>query len=405
MDNFNPEEALINTKREFGEHGGVSPSLSRSSTFTVMEPGTMPEIFGGIKGPDRGGCYLYSRHFNPTVNLVSRYLAAMEDTQSAMCTASGMSAISCAILQICGAGSHIISGSSIYGGTYALFKDLLPQYNIHTTFVDTSDYEAYEKAIKPETKVIYVESLSNPTLQVPDIKRLSELAKKNNIKLVVDNTFLPVVLSPSRLGADVVVYSMTKFINGASDIIAGAICGTTEFINQLMDVNTGRVMLFGPTLDPRAAYDVIQRIPHLPLRMQEHGRRTLRLTKMLEELNVKVKYPGLSSHPEHEHLTSIFNAGYGYGGVFSIDCETKEKANQLLSVLQNEEDFGYIAVSLGYFDTLMSCSGSSTSSELSDEEQREIGLSPGLLRISTGITGSIEKREEQLKRAVQKILL
>lgn len=404
MTDFNPEEALLNTKREFGEFGGVAPSISRSSTFTVMEPGTMPELFDGRKGPDKG-CYLYSRHFNPTVNLLSRYMAAMEDTEGAKCTASGMSAISCAILQICHSGSHIVSGSSIYGGTYALFKDLLPQYNISATFVNTSDYSAFEEAIKPETKVIYVESISNPTLQVPDIKRISKLAEKNNIKLIVDNTFLPVVLSPKRLGADVVVYSMTKFINGASDIIAGAICGSHEFVNELMDVNTGRVMLFGPTMDPRAAFDIIQRIPHLPLRMQEHGRRTLMLAQMLEDMNIKVKYPGLKSHPDHEYLTSIINEGYGYGGVFSIDCETEERANMLLSELQNVEDFGYIAVSLGYFDTLMSCSGSSTSSEMSDEEQMKIGLSPGLLRISTGLTGSIDRRMEQLKRAIKKVLL
>ncbi|MCP3926144.1 MAG: aminotransferase class I/II-fold pyridoxal phosphate-dependent enzyme [Desulfobacterales bacterium] len=405
MEKFNPEEAILNTKREFGEHGGVSPSLSRSSTFTVKEPGIMPEIFEGIKGPDRGGCYLYSRHFNPTVSLLARYLAAMEDTESAKCTASGMSAIACTVLQICKSGDHIVSGNSIYGGTYALFKDLLPDYNIETTFVDTSDYNAFEKAIKPETKIIYVESLSNPTLQVPDIKRLAVLAKKNDIKLVVDNTFLPVVLSPARLGADVVVYSMTKFINGASDLIAGAICASKEFINELVDVHTGRVMLYGPTLDPRVAFDIIQRVPHLPLRMKEHGSRTLELTEMLNDMGVKVKFPGLKSHPDNKLLSSILNEGYGYGGVFTIDCETEEKANDLLSTLQNEEDFGYIAVSLGYFDTLISCSGSSTSSEMTPEEQKEIGLSPGLVRISTGLTGSIEMRKEQLKRAVTKVLL
>ena len=120
MQSYNPEEALNNVRREFGEHGGVAPSISRSTTFTVMEPGTMPEIFQGLRGPEKGGCFLYSRHFNPTVDVLGRYLAAMEGTEAAMCTASGMSAISCTILQLCKTGDHIVSSDVIYGGTHAL---------------------------------------------------------------------------------------------------------------------------------------------------------------------------------------------------------------------------------------------------------------------------------------------
>ena len=130
---------MVQDKREFGEHGGVAPSISRSSTFTVMEPGTMPDIFQGERGPEKGGCFLYSRHFNPTVDVLSRYVAAMEGTESAICTASGMSAISCTILQLCHSNDHIIASDTIYGGSHALFADLLPQMNIHTTFVDITD--------------------------------------------------------------------------------------------------------------------------------------------------------------------------------------------------------------------------------------------------------------------------
>ena len=133
MATFNPEQSLINARREFGEHGGVAPSISRSSTFTVMDPSTMPEIFRGIKGPESGGCFLYSRHFNPTVDVLSRYLAAMEGTEAAVCTSSGMSAISCTILQICKKGDHIISSDTIYGGTHALLEELLPEFGIQTT--------------------------------------------------------------------------------------------------------------------------------------------------------------------------------------------------------------------------------------------------------------------------------
>ena len=401
MQAFNPEQALIETRREFGEHGGVTPSIARSSTFTVMDPETMPEIFGGVRGPEKGGCFLYSRHFNPTVDILARYLSAMEGTEFAVCTSSGMSAIACTLLQLCQQGDHIVASDTIYGGTHALLADLLPQFGVTTTFVDPTDPKAFEQAITEHTRVLYTETMGNPTLKIADIPALSKLAKGKGVSLVVDNTFTPMIFSPARLGADVVVYSMTKYINGASDLVAGAICATKEMIHRLMDLHTGRVMLLGPTMDPRMAYDIIQRLPHLAIRMREHSRRALAICRRLDELGVTVTYPGLSSFAQHRLATTLINKGYGYGGMFTIDCGTRERADDLLDDLQNKEDFGYIAVSLGYFDTLMSCSGSSTSSEISPEEQQRMGLSPGLVRFSIGYTGTLEKRLEQIERAVK----
>ncbi|MGA6926473.1 MAG: aminotransferase class I/II-fold pyridoxal phosphate-dependent enzyme [Desulfosarcina sp.] len=403
MNHFNPEQALCETRREFGEHGGVTPSISRSSTFTVMDPETMPEIFGGIRGPEQGGCFLYSRHFNPTVDILARYLSAMEGTEFAVCTASGMSAISCALLQLCKNGDHIVSSDTIYGGTHALMEDLLPQFGIETTFVDPVDTAAFEAAIRPNTRVIYTEAVGNPTLKIADIRALSKLAKARDLSLVVDNTFAPMMISPARLGADVVVYSMTKYINGASDLIAGAICATKAMVHQLMDLHTGRVMLLGPTMDTRMAFDIIQRLPHLAIRMREHSRRAMAICRRLEELGVPVVYPGLASFAQYDLATDLINEGFGYGGVFTIDCGTRERADDLLDELQNREDFGYIAVSLGYFDTLMSCSGASTSSEIKAQDQQKMGLSPGLIRLSIGYTGSLEKRMQQMERAVRAV--
>ncbi|OQY29544.1 MAG: cystathionine beta-lyase [Candidatus Cloacimonetes bacterium 4572_55] len=403
MQKHNPEQAMVKIRREFGEHGGVTPSIARSSTFTVVDPGTMPEIFEGLRGPEKGGCFLYSRHFNPTVDVLNRYLSAMEGSEAAVNTASGMSAISCALLQLCVHGDHIVSSDTVYGGTHALLSELLPQMNIHTSFVDPSDTSGFEAAITPKTKVIFTEVMGNPTLKIADIPKLAKLAHDKGIKLVVDNTFTPLIFSPTVLGADVVVYSMTKFINGASDMIAGAICADKDFIYELMDLHTGRVMLFGPTMDPRAAFDLIQRMPHLPLRMQEHSRRALAIAQSLEELGAPVLYPGLKSHPHHELFTSMMNKEFGYGGLLTLDCKTKEKAEKLMSILQNKEEFGLIAVSLGYFDTLMSCSGSSTSSEIPPEDQEKMGLSPGLLRVSIGYTGSLDQRIAQVERAVKKV--
>ena len=399
MTSHNPERALAEARREFCEFGGVCPSVSRSSTFTVMDPNTMPDIFHGVRGPDKGGCFLYSRHFNPTVNVLARYLGAMEGTEFAVCTASGISAIACSLLQICETGSHIISSDTIYGGTHALLGDLIPSMGIETTFVDPCDIQAVENAITTRTKVIFTEVLGNPTLKVADIPTLASLAHDRGIMLVVDNTFTPMIFSPFVLGADVVVYSLTKFINGASDIVGGAICASQEFVSRLMDLHTGRVMLLGPTLDSRAAFDVIQRLPHLAIRMKEHSRRAMAISKNLEEIGAPVAYPGLESSDQHELFTTMMN-GFGYGGMLTIDCKTQERAEDLMRVLQNEERFGFVAVSLGYFDTLLSCSGSSTSSEIPLKDQEKMGLSPGLLRISVGYTGALEDRMAQIGRAV-----
>jgi methionine-gamma-lyase len=403
MNKYNPEQGMWEVKREFGEHGGAVPSIERASTFTVMDPAVMPEIFEGRRGPEKGGCFLYSRHFNPTVDVLDRYLAAMEGTEAAISTASGMAAISCCLLQICKSGDHIVSSDTIYGGSHALLNDLLPEMNIQTTFVDPTDPNNFEQAVQSNTKVLYTETVGNPTLKISDIPALSKLAKRLNLTLVVDNTFTPVIVSPFVLGADIVIYSMTKFINGASDVIAGAICAPKDFVYKLMDLHTGRVMLFGPTMDPRVAFDIIQRLPHLPLRMKEHSRRALAVARHLEKLGAPIVYPGLPSHPQYDLYTSLINEDYGYGGMLTLDCKTRQKAEKLMSILQNKERFGLIAVSLGYFDTLMSCSGSSTSSEIPPEDQEKMGLSPGLVRMAIGYTGSLDERIKQIERAVHSV--
>jgi len=262
MKRFDPRESLADMRHEFGEHGGVNMSISTSTTFTVLDPKTMPKIFEGLLGPDEGGCYLYGRHFNPTVYVLGREFAALEGTEAAYCTASGMSAIVSAILQICNHGDHVVSGAAVYGGTFALLDDYLPaKTNIHTTFVDPTDHAAVEAAFTDRTRVLYVETMSNPTLAVADIPRLAEIAHRKGARLVVDNTFSPLIVSPAQHGADVVVHSVTKFINGASDIIAGVVCGKAEFVASLMDLHMGSLMLLGPTMDPIVAFRVSTRVP------------------------------------------------------------------------------------------------------------------------------------------------
>jgi methionine-gamma-lyase len=400
----NPVETLANTRHEFGEHGGVNMSIEASTTFTAMHPDVLADMFHGEKGPDKGGCYLYGRHFNPTVYSLSRQLAALEGTESAYCTASGMAAISATLIQLCNSGDHIVSANTVYGGTYALMHDMLPVKNgITTTLVDITNLEEVEAAITDKTRVLYAESIANPTLRVADIPALSEIAHRHNLKLVIDNTFSPLIISPKQLGADIVVHSMTKFIGGASDHIAGAICADKEFILELMDLHTGALMLLGPTMDPKVAYDISLRIPHLSLRMAEHGRRAQLFAERLKELGMKVTYPGLSEHPDHELFSELHCADYGYGGILTLDMGTEEAANKLMDMLQNDYHFGYLAVSLGYFDTLMSCSGSTTSSEMTEEDKAEAGISPGLVRMSLGYTGTTEQRWRQLHKALERL--
>ena len=396
-----PIADLAHLRHEFGEHGGVNMSIEASSTFTVIDPETMPALFQGRAGPDKG-CYLYGRHFNPTVYNLGRQMAALAGTDAAYCTASGMGAISAVLLALCDAGDEVVASNAIYGGTHALLHDFLPRKaGITTRFVDITKPDAVAAAITDRTKLVYTETLSNPTLRLANIPRLAEITRARGIPLVVDNTFTPLILRPAELGADVVIHSITKFISGASDIIAGAICGSEAFIGELMDLHTGPLMLLGPTMDPNVAAAISLRIPHLPLRMAAHSERAMTFARRLKKLGIPVNYPGLPTHPDHFVFEQQHCAEYGYGGVFTLDLGDAERANELMSNLQNEQRFGYMAVSLGYFDTLMSCSGSSTSSELSEDDKQAAGISPGLVRMSIGYTGTLEQRWAQFERALQ----
>jgi methionine-gamma-lyase len=399
-----PVETLANTRHEFGEHGGVNMSIEASTTFTAMHPNILAEMFHGERGPDRGGCYLYGRHFNPTVHNLSRQLAALEGTEAAYCTASGMAAIAGTLFQLCNSGDHLVAANTIYGGTYALLHDFLPaKAGITATLVDITDLDAVEAAVTPRTRAIFAESIANPTLRVSNIPALAEIAHRRGLKLVIDNTFSPLLLSPQQLGADIVVHSMTKFIGGASDHIAGAICADKDFILQLMDLHQGALMLLGPTMDPHVAFNINLRIAHLPLRMAEHGRRALLFAERLHELGLAVNYPGLPQHPDHELIRGLHAADYGYGGILTLDMGSEQQADALMDMLQNDYRFGYMAVSLGYYDTLMSCSGSTTSSEMTEEDKATAGISPGLIRMSVGFTGTAEQRWRQLRTALQRL--
>lgn len=396
MNHFNAANE-IQDLQYFGEFGGVNPSISDSSTYTFLSAKTMFDTFEG----NAEGCYLYSRHSSPMNLYLSEALAKMESTEAANVTASGMGAITSVLMQVCKSGDHIISSRTIYGGTYAFMKNFLPPFQIETSFVDINNFESIENAINENTKIIYCESVSNPLLEVADLRKLSEICKRHNLKLIVDNTFSPLTISPTLLGADIVIHSLTKFINGSSDTVGGVYCGSQEFINDTKNVNNGACMLLGPTMDSFRSASILKNLRTLHIRMKQHSHNALFLAERFEEDGLKVSYPGLKSHKNHDLMKSMMHEEYGFGGLLTLDAGTTDKANELMEMMQ-QENLGYLAVSLGFYKTLFSCSGSSTSSEIPEEEREAMGISDGLIRFSIGLDHDIERTYEKMKECMLK---
>ena len=394
---FNPADK-IQDLQYFGEFGGVNPSISDSSTYTFISAKTMLDTFEG----NTDGCYLYSRHSTPSNLYLGEALAAMEGTEAANVASSGMGAITPTILQICGHGDHVVSSRTIYGGTYAFLKNFTPRMGIETTFVDITKLEAVAAAIKPTTKIIYCESVSNPLLEVADIKALSILARKHNLKLIVDNTFSPLSISPAQLGADVVIHSLTKFINGSSDAMGGVVCGTSEFVNSLKSVIDGASMLLGASMDSLRSSSILKNMRTLHIRMKQHSVNASFLADKFEKDGLKTVYPGLISHPSHTLFKAMMNVEYGFGGMLTIDAGSLEKANALMELMQ-EKNIGYLAVSLGFYKTLFSAPGTSTSSEIPEDEREEMGLSEGLIRFSIGLDNNIERTYKVMKTCMLEV--
>ncbi|CAA0839927.1 Methionine gamma-lyase, partial [Striga hermonthica] len=321
-----PAAALADARHEFGEHGGVNMSIEASVTFTVMDPDDLRRINSGELGPEQGN-YIYSRQSNPTVHALGRLMAALEGTEAAYCTASGMSAISSVLLQLCSAGDHVVASRTLYGGTHALLGEFLPRAcGLQVSRVDVRDHEMVRREmVAGRTKVLYFEAMSNPALTVANVPELCRIAHDKGVTVVVDNTFAPMVISAGRLGADVVVHSISKFISGGADILAGAVCGPTNLLNSMMRVEDGAFMLLGPTMNPKVAFELWERLPHLGLRMKEHSRRALEYATRMKKLGLKVIYPGLEDHPDHALFNSISNKEYGYGGILCVDMETQDK--------------------------------------------------------------------------------
>lgn len=322
--------------------------------------------------------YFYGRLGNPTVDALERTITELERGEDAIALASGMAAISAATFSLVRSGDHVVAPESMYSTTTNFLKHLGETFKIETTFVDASNAEAYAAAVRPNTKMFWVESPSNPLLRITDISEVAAIGKKAGAITVVDNTFAtPFNQRPLELGADLVIHSATKYLGGHSDLTAGIVVGGKELIDK---TRHGAAKFYGGNIAPQVAWLVMRGIKTLALRMERHNHNASALANtLLDHPKIKrVYYPGLQSHQNHEIAKRQMN---GFGGMLGVDVGTAEAAKQLVNNLK----VCTFATSLGGVETLVQPVALMTHATLSLEERELAGVSEGLLRISVGI--------------------
>ncbi|MFP3873311.1 MAG: O-succinylhomoserine sulfhydrylase [Thiohalophilus sp.] len=335
------------------------------------------EAAARFKGESPGN--IYSRFTNPTVRTFEQRLAAMEGGESCVATASGMSAILSTCMGLLQQGDHIVSSRSIFGTTVVLFDKYLSKAGIETSYVPLTDLEAWQQAIRPNTRLLFLETPSNPLTDVADIQALADLAHANDCLLVVDNCFCtPVLQQPFRLGADIVIHSATKYIDGQGRCIGGAVVGDSKLVGEEV---FGFLRSGGPSLSPFNAWVFLKGLETLNVRMKAHSDNAQELAEYLQQHAgvTQVFYPGLADHPQHE-LASRQQSGYG--GVLAFEVKGGQKAawalidrTRLLSITAN----------LGDAKSTITHPATTTHGRLSDEQRAESGITPGLVRIAVGL--------------------
>ena len=354
--------------------GAVVTPIYQVSTFSFRDVDHGADLFSG---KEKG--YIYTRMANPTIEALERAVAVLEEGYMGLGCASGMAAIHTTFAALASAGDHVICSEAVYGPTNTLLKSVMNRFGIETTFVDTSDLEAIRKAVGKNTKIIYVETPGNPTLVISDLAAVADIAHEHGVRLVVDNTFMsPILQKPLLLGADVVIHSMTKFINGHADVVAGMIVVKNED-----DYKHFRKVLnqIGGVIDPFNAFLVARGIKTLAIRMERHCANAAKVAGYLEghEKVVRVYFPGLPSHPQFEIAERQMK---GPGGVISFELEGGIEAGKKL---MNSMHLCTLAVSLGGVETLIEHPASMTHASMSAGDRAAAGITDGLVRISVGI--------------------
>lgn len=355
--------------------GSLAAPIYQTSTFAFQDVAQGAARFAGEE------CgYVYTRLGNPTQELLEEKIAILEKAEAAIATASGMGAISAAIWTLLATGDHILACSNLYGCTYALLDEQLPKFGINTTFVDGRDVNNFREHMKPNTKLIIVETPSNPRLDLIDIEEVAKVAHQNGALLMVDNTFLsPFGQNPLELGADIVVHSATKYLNGHGDVIAGAVVGKKDFIDRVR--MTGIKDLTGACISPFNAWLTIRGMKTLGVRMERHCSNAMEVAKYLysHPKIESVYYPGLETYPQYELAKRQMKC---FGAMISFEILGGVKAG---IDLMNNVRLCTLAVSLGDTETLIQHPASMTHAVIPTEKRLEAGISDGLVRLSIGL--------------------
>lgn len=389
-------------------HAGQSPDPGTGALSTPIYQ-TSTFVFDNVEqgaarfAKEEPG-YVYTRGGNPTTSQLEAKMAILEGGEACVAAASGMGAIGATMVSLLKTGDHIICGDTVYGGTSVLMHQGLPQLGIEVSFVDTTDLLKVRKAFKENTKMIYFETPTNPTMEVTDIKGCAQIAHEKGVLLVVDNTFAPPPIQyPIKLGADICIHSVTKYINGHGDVIGGVVIGSQDNINKIKGLGITKVC--GTPPSPFNSWLVLRGLKTLGMRMRKHCENALEVAKFLERHQYidKVSYPGLSSHPQHDLCKEQMNGTFG--GILSFELKegiNNKSAFEAGKNLLNSLQICSIAVSLGDADTLIQHPASMTHASVDPQERMDIGITDGLIRLSVGLESAKDIMDD-LEQGLNKI--
>ena len=371
--------------------GSATVPIYQTSTFKFKNADHGAACFSG-----ESNGYIYTRLGNPTIDALEDAVANLEGGFAGIATASGMAAITTVYMTFLGAGKHIVSHNALYGPARGVMETVFSRFGVEYSYVDTTNLEEVRKAIRPNTSMIYTETPANPTIGITDLKALAEIAHEHDLPLVVDNTFCsPYLQRPIELGADVVVHSMTKFINGHADIVAGMIVSANEkYYKMMLPVMTN----MGPNMDPHQAYMVHRGLKTLGIRIDRAQASAIKIADFLES-HPKVewvKYPGLKSHPQHELSKQQMD---GPGSMISFELKGGLDSGKRM---MDGVELILLAVSLGGVESLIQHPASMTHSKISHEKKLQAGITDGLVRLSVGIE-NVEDIISDLEQALAKV--
>jgi methionine-gamma-lyase len=352
----------------------VNVPIYQSSTFAFRNAAHGAALFAGS-----GDGYIYTRLGNPTIRALEDAVAGLERGFGGIATSSGMGAVSAVYMALLESGAHMVSTASVYGPSRGLAEKHLSRFGVTSSYVDTSDVERVREAMRPNTRLIYVETPSNPAMQVTDLRAVAEVARAHDCPLVVDNTFAsPYLQRPLELGADVALHSVTKFINGHADVVGGIVVARTEAMYRRI---RPLMVDLGCNMDPNQAFLVLRGLKTLGIRVERAQQSAARIARWLEAQPkvAWVRYLGLDSHPQHELARRQMD---GYGSMIAFELEGGLDAGR---VLMDHVRLATLAVSLGGVETLIEHPASMTHAGMAPKDRREAGITDGLVRYSVGI--------------------